>query len=169
MLNGCIRGRLSQMSKLRLGVVMVAAALVTLTMVAGGLPAASRAGGSRAAAVTGTAAVTMAAEVGSAPPAPLVSNYETATGNSLDRDCGWSRPLPGSTTQSFWLFCDTAIDSTPGTLLCAECFIAGSTAAEGPFSAGLVPDTLSELPTPPATLALPDSNEPEHFLANPSA
>jgi hypothetical protein len=157
------------MSKLRLGVVMVAAALVTLTMVAGGLPAASRAAASRAAAVTGTAAVTVAAEVGSAPPAPLVSNYETATGNSLDRDCGWSRPLPGSTTQSFWLFCDTAIDSTPGTLLCAECFVAGSTAAEGPFSAGLVPDTLSELPTPPATPALPDSNEPEHFLANPSA
>ena len=134
------------MIKLRLGVVMVAAALVTLTMVAGGLPAASRAAASRAAAVTGTAAVTVAAEVGSAPPAPLVSNYETATGNSLDRDCGWSRPLPGSTTQSFWLFCDTAIDSTPGTLLCAECFIAGSTAAEGPFSAGLVPDTLSGAP-----------------------
>src|SRR3984957_2578633 len=153
MLNGCIRGRLSQMSKLRLGVVMVAAALVTLTMVAGGLPAASR-----AAAGTGTAAVTAAAEGGSAPPAPLVSDYETATGTSLDRDCGWSRPLPGSTTQSFWLFCDTAIDSTPGTLLCGECFIAGSTAAEGPFSAGLVPDTLSELPAPPATLALPDSN-----------
>lgn len=118
---------------------------------------------------TAAVASAHAGAVGIEPTAPLVSNYETATGNSLDRDCGWSRPLPGSTTQSFWLFCDTAIDSTPGTILCSECFIPGSTAAEGPYSAGLVPDTLSELPTPSATPVLPNSNQPAVFLANPSA
>jgi len=149
----------------RFGVLAATAALVMLTT-AGGAAAAGGPGG-RLLPASRTAAA--AAAVGSQPPAPLVSNYETATGNSLDRDCGWSRPLPGSTTQSFWLFCDTAIDSTPGTLLCGVCFIPGSTAAEGPFSAGLVPETLSELPTPPAAPTLPDSNAPAPFLANPDA
>ena len=84
----------------------VVAALVTLTTAASALAA------------TGPhARLSQAARrAGHQPPAPLVSRYETATGNSLDRDCGWSRPLPGSKTQSFWLFCDTAIDSKAGTL-----------------------------------------------------
>jgi hypothetical protein len=106
---------------------------------------------------------------GSQPPAQLTSNYETATGNSLDRDCGWSRPLPGSSSQSFWLFCDTAIDNPPGTLACPVCFIPGSTAAQGPFTAGLVPNNISELPTPPAAPVLPNSNQPQRLLANPDA
>jgi hypothetical protein len=145
----------------RFGGLVATAALVMLTTASGAVAAGGPGGRLPAA--------SRAAAAGSQPPAPLVSSYETATGNSLDRDCGWSRPLPGSTTQSFWLFCDTAIDSTPGTLLCGECFIAGSTAAEGPYSAGLVPDTLSELPTPPAAPALPDGNAPAQFLANPAA
>lgn len=109
-----------------------------------------------------------AAVADSQPPAPLTSNYETASGNSLDRDCGWSRPLPGSTSQDFWLFCDTAIDNPPGTVACSLCFIPGSTAAEGPFTAGRVP-VISELPTPPGTPAVPNSNSPQHFLTNPDA
>lgn len=105
----------------------------------------------------------------SQPAAPLGSNYETASGNSLDRDCGWSHPVPGNTAEDFWLFCDTAIDNPPGTLACPVCFTPGSTAAEGPFTAGLVPSSLSELPTPPATPTLPNSNQDAPFLANPSA
>jgi hypothetical protein len=157
---------ITRCSARRLSRVAVAAALVTLTTAATALAASGPHGGLSPAARH--PAVT-AQKAGQPPPAPLVSRYETATGNSLDRDCGWSRPLPGSKTQSFWLFCDTAIDSKPGTLLCGECFIAGSTAAEGPFSAGLVPDTLSELPMPPARPKLPDSNKPAHFMTNPTA
>lgn len=142
----------------RLSLVAVVAALVTLATAASALAA----GGPHGRLSPG------GRKAGHRPPAPLVSRYETATGNSLDRDCGWSRPLPGSKTQSFWLFCDTAIDSQPGTLLCKECFIPGSTAAEGPFSAGLVPDTLSELPMPPARPRLPDRNKPAQFMVNPT-
>jgi hypothetical protein len=144
-------------------IVAVTTCLVSPATAAGALAA------SRVPVTSRVPAAGQVSKADSQPPAPLVSNYETASGNTLDRDCGWSRPLPGSTTQDFWLFCDTAIENPPGTLACTTCFIPGSTAAEGPFTAGLVPGSLSELPTPPATPTLPNSNGPSHFLANPSA
>jgi hypothetical protein len=90
---------------------------------------------------------------------------DTATGNNLDRDCGFSAALPSSPGQALWTFCDTAIYSPQGTLIG---FIGGSTAARGPYSPGLVPTGLSELPTPPAPIgALPNQQAPARFLPVP--
>src|SRR6266481_4673025 len=88
-----------------------------------------------------------AARADSAPPAREQSQFETHFGASLGRDCGFSRQLPSGS--SIWVFCDTAIRDWTGKL---TGFIAGSTAAEGPFTAGQVPTTLTEVPTPPSAL-----------------
>ncbi|NVI91409.1 hypothetical protein [Actinomadura sp. BRA 177] len=49
-----------------------------------------------------------APQPGAAPPARVLSRYETAApGNAVDRDCGYSAPLPGRPGRSLWLFCDT--------------------------------------------------------------
>jgi hypothetical protein len=114
------------------------------------------------------AAATMpaAAAADTAPPARVVSNYETATGNVLQRDCGFSRRMPGNSGRSVWFFCDTPIANSGGTVLG---FIPGSTAAVGPFTAGKVPTDLSEIPTPPAPIeTLPSSQAPHQFLPTPT-
>src|SRR4051812_40224094 len=99
-----------------------------------------------------------------APPAKVVSQFETHWGASLARDCGFSRRLPSN--QSLWLFCDTAIYDWTGAL---TGFIGGTTAAEGAFSPGLVPTQLVEVPTPPGALAGRSSFiGPARFLPNPS-
>jgi hypothetical protein len=109
-------------------------------------------------------AVPVVAAADAAPPSRVVSNYETASGNTLERDCGFSRRLPGGRALSIWLFCDTPIVTPSGSVG----FIPGSTAAVGPFTAGQVPTGLSELPTPPApTEALPSSQAPQPFLPTP--
>lgn len=99
------------------------------------------------------------------PPARVVSRYETASGNSVGRDCGYSAPLPSSAGQALWTFCDTAINNPAGAIIG---FIGGSTAAVGSYTAGQVPSTLSELPTPPAAPAVPSTRAPAPFLPSPA-
>lgn len=112
----------------------------------------------------GLAPAVAAADV--APPAHVASTYETASGNVLQRDCGFSRRLPGGSQLSLWLFCDTPIANASGVVLG---FIPGSTAAVGPFHAGQVPTGLSEVPTPPAPLKpLPGNQAPQQFLPTPA-
>ena len=98
-------------------------------------------------------------------PAPVLSNYEK-NGNTIRRDCGYSSPLPGKPGWSLWLFCDTVIASLPGGK--TERLILGTdTAAAGPYRAGHAPSRLSEIPTPPAPLTLPDAGAPQPFLPEP--
>jgi hypothetical protein len=99
-----------------------------------------------------------------APPAKVTSHFENYWAVSLNRDCGFSQPLAGSPGQSFWLFCDTAWTDFNGSH-----FITGSTAAVGPYTAGLVPTGLNELPTPPAAPpAQPYYGGPAQFLPAPT-
>ncbi|WP_033334308.1 hypothetical protein, partial [Actinomadura welshii] len=80
---------------------------------------------------------------GAAPPARVLSRYETAApGNAIDRDCGFSAPLPGRPGRSVWLFCDTVWTGARRGLWL------GATAATGPAIPGRVPTGLTELPTP---------------------
>jgi hypothetical protein len=112
-----------------------------------------------------------AALADSAPPAQVRSDFENTYGASLDRDCGFSTPLPANPAASLWLFCDTAIYGLNKQLQYQQTgFITGSTAAEGPFTAGAVPQGLSELPTPGTPLpAMPNSDGPAQFLFPPRA
>jgi hypothetical protein len=101
-------------------------------------------------------------------PAPSLvrSNYERTTGNVVRRDCGYSSPLPGKPGWSLWLFCDTVVTSAAGRKI--EGLILGrDTAAEGPYQAGRAPGWLSEVPTPPARLALSPATAPQPFLPAP--
>jgi hypothetical protein len=100
-----------------------------------------------------------------APPARVVSRYETASGNTLSRDCGFSAPVPTASGQALWAFCDTAVENPAGTVIG---FIGGSTAAVGPYTAGQVPSGLSELPSPPAAASTPSTRGPALFLPTPT-
>lgn len=101
-----------------------------------------------------------------APPGQVLSNFESYWGAKLVRDCGYSEPVPGSASESVWVFCDTAIYNWAGEF---AGFIPGSTAARGPRTAGMVPTGLSELPTPPAAVpAMPNINGPAIFLPQPT-
>ena len=116
-------------------------------------------------AAAAVAAVPVGASAGVAPPSHVVSNYETTSGNTLQRDCGFSHKLPSNSSLSIWLFCDTTVANSSGTVIG---FIPGSTAAVGPFTAGEVPTDLSEVPregTPIETL--PSSQAPRQFLPTP--
>jgi hypothetical protein len=106
----------------------------------------------------------------SAPPAQVLSNYENTFGSSLSRDCGFSAPLPANTATSLWLFCDTAIYGLNQQLQYQQTgFITGSTAAEGPYTAGAVPQGLSELPSTGTPLPpMPNHNGPAPFLPTPA-
>lgn len=101
---------------------------------------------------------------GAEPPARVVSRYELAApGNAIDRDCGYSVPLPGGARRSLWLFCDSVWKGTrPG-------LVFGVTAATGAAAPGRVPDALTELPPPgrPAGSA-PPGGPPQGLLAAPS-
>ncbi len=100
------------------------------------------------------------------PPAPVRSEFENYWGAGLHRDCGFAQPVPGQSGQAFWLFCDTAVTNLWGE---PAGFIPGSTAARGPFTPGMVPTVLSELPTPPAAVpAMPNHNGPAQFLPTPT-
>ena len=97
----------------------------------------------------------------------VLSNYERDTGNTVRRDCGYSSPLPGKPGWSIWLFCDTEVTSAGGRRV--ERLILGTgTAADGPYQAGRVPAALSEVPTPPAPLAMTGTTAPQPFLPAPS-
>jgi hypothetical protein len=96
------------------------------------------------------------------------SNYERVTGHAVRRDCGYSSPLPGKPGWSIWLFCDTVVSSAGGATI--ERLILGTdTAAEGPDQAGRAPGGLSEVPTPPARLALSPAAAPQPFLPAPDS
>jgi hypothetical protein len=100
----------------------------------------------------------------------VLSNYETSTGNSLARDCGFSQPIPGKPGNSLWLFCDTPTygynSSKQWTLIG---FITGSTAAASPTTPGQVPTSLSELTsTGKALPAFPNQDAPAQFLPTPT-
>lgn len=104
-----------------------------------------------------------------APPAQVLSNYEHSTGADVARDCGYSQPLPADPSSSLWLFCDTDVYAvTQGKWRLSE-IISGSTAAEGPVTAGEVPVDLSELTTPRGRVpAMPSHRGPAQFLPTPS-
>lgn len=103
--------------------------------------------------VLGTAAPS-AADV--PPPASMLSHFETGTpGNSVDRDGGFSAPIPGTNT-SLWLFGDS--------FWTGGGFWFGATAAIGPYTAGQVPTGLTEVPTPPAAMSAPNPRPPAGFL-----
>jgi hypothetical protein len=106
-----------------------------------------------------------------APPAEPLSNYEVATGHSLDRDCGFTVPVLAlyqglPSVEDLWLFCDTIDYNASGTEVGA--ILGTDTAAEAPLVPGEVPQDLSELPTPPARPALPNDNGPQPFLPVPN-
>jgi hypothetical protein len=103
---------------------------------------------------------------GQPPPAPVTSTYETATGNKLGRDCGYSVPRPDRPGHALWFFCDTGLYDAAGKLFG---FIGGTTTATGPYAPGEVPDQLSELPTPPeAAPPGPHDGGPRIFLPVPT-
>jgi hypothetical protein len=111
-------------------------------------------------------AAPVTASADAAPPNHVVSNYETSSGNVLQRDCGFSHPRPNSSGSSIWLFCDTPIANSGGTVLG---FIPGSTAAIGPFTAGQVPTGLSEIPSTGKSIEpLPSNQAPQQFLPTPT-
>jgi hypothetical protein len=105
------------------------------------------------------------------PPASVLSSYESADVR-VDRDCGFSRQI--SETESLWLFCDTASYTRTGgseadPIFGSGAFVPGTTAARSTFLPGLVPDGLSELPTPGAPpMAASADAAPQRFLPNPS-
>lgn len=116
--------------------------------------------------MSGALAFSSPVHADSGPVARVLSNFESYWGASMPRDCGFSRALPGRPGWSLWLFCDTPVNDWTGKL---TSFITGSTAAQGPFTAGRVPGTLSELPTPPAPLpTMPNQNGPAQFLPTPA-
>jgi hypothetical protein len=113
----------------------------------------------------GIAAAAVALPIGAAA-APLgglvESNYER-THHRLNRDCGFSQPLPGRPGLNIWLFCDTVL---PNGLLAT-----GGTAAVGPFTrgSGTAQTDLTEVPSPPAPIGhLPSNRPPEPFLKVPT-
>ena len=97
------------------------------------------------------------------PPARVLSRYETAApGNRIDRDCGFSAPLPTQPGKALWLFCDTVWSGTHRGLWM------GATAASGPYTPGRVPTALTEIPTPPtAPPRGPSTRPPQGLLPTP--
>jgi hypothetical protein len=60
----------------------------------------------------------------------ILSNWETSnSGYSINRDCGYSVPVPNKTGQDLWLFCDS-IPYEGSTF--NEAILGTDTAAEGP-------------------------------------
>ncbi|MEW2359265.1 hypothetical protein [Spirillospora sp. NPDC029432] len=98
-----------------------------------------------------------------APPARLLSRYETAApGNHINRDCGYSAPLPARPGHTLWLFCDSLWSGTHRGLTF------GATAATGPYRPGRVPTGLTELPPPPqAPPENPGDHPPQGMLRTP--
>jgi hypothetical protein len=110
------------------------------------------------------------AQADNPPPDQVLSNFESYFGANIVRDCGYSQPLPADPANSLWLFCDTDVYglSSQGQWQLSD-IIDGSTAAQGPATAGQVPDGISEMPTPGGgSPALPNHDGPAQFLPTPS-
>jgi hypothetical protein len=102
-----------------------------------------------------------------APPSQVLSDFENYWGASLARDCGWSEPLPANPSDSLWVFCDTDVWGLSDDQYQLTQVINGSTAAEGPYTAGEVPTGLSEIPSPgDGAPTLPSDEGPAQFLSN---
>jgi hypothetical protein len=96
----------------------------------------------------------------------ILSNWETSNpGDSIVRDCGYGIPDPTRSGQDIWLFCDSI--PYEGSSF-SEAILGTGTAAEGPYTAGSAPQSLSELPTPPSSATLPNSNGPAPFMPLPT-
>jgi hypothetical protein len=121
-------------------------------------------------AITGCLTMVSACTAPAPSPAPALvrSNYERSTGNAVSRDCGYSSPLPGRSGRSIWLFCDTVVTGASGRNI-QRLILGTDTAAEGPYQAGRAPGWLSEVPTPPAPLALSRTAAPQPFLPAPNS
>ena len=110
------------------------------------------------AAVLALAAVPGVARADTAPPSLVLSRWETAVaGRNINRDGGYSVTVPGS-GHGLWFFGDS---------FWGDSYLLGSTAAVGPAVRGMVPTQLSEIPTPPAAVEVPDAGAPQRFLPVP--
>ncbi len=96
---------------------------------------------------------------------PVLSEYETATGHVIVRDCGYSAPVPGKARQSLWLFCDTVVTTRHGKEIGNPIHGTG-TAAEGSYTTGRAPSALAEVVTPEQ---LPSSPVPSQAIPAPPA
>jgi hypothetical protein len=115
-------------------------------------------------------ASSLSALADSSPPSQVLSNFENEYAANLVRDCGYSQPLPADPSSSLWLFCDTDVYgfNSAGQWALVN-IINGSTAAEGPATAGEVPTDLSELTSPGTGVpAMPNNDGPAQFLPTPS-
>jgi hypothetical protein len=84
------------------------------------------------------------------PPQSVSSTYETSTGRSIVRDCGFSVAVPGKPERSLWLFCDTVMINRHGQDV--GLILGTGTAAEGSYTAGRGPGALTEVPTPASVI-----------------
>jgi len=118
----------------------------------------------------GPSAAAIAAWADNAPPSQVLSDYENHYAANLVRDCGYSQPLPADPSSSLWLFCDTDVYGFNSQQQWQWVnTINGSTAAEGPATAGEVPAGLSEMLTPGTGVpAMPNNDGPAQFLPTPS-
>jgi hypothetical protein len=89
----------------------------------------------------------------------LKSTFEATPGVSVERDCGFSRVLPGDPHQALWVFCDSVVRR-----LGSLDYLLGSSAARGPYDVGRAPTALDEVPTPPR---VQPPAAPEPFLPAP--
>ncbi len=113
-----------------------------------------------------TALCPAAAQADTPPPGQVLSNFENYFAANIVRDCGYSQPLPADPSSSLWLFCDTDVYgfNAQGQWALSN-IISGSTAAEGPATAGQVPTGLSEVPSPGSGApTLPNHDGPAQFL-----
>jgi fibronectin type 3 domain-containing protein len=99
-------------------------------------------------------------------PAPVLSSYENAS-RSLSRDGGLSVALPNG--NDLWIFADTGVldNNSSGQMVVSQ-FITGGTSAEGPYAAGQIPTSLSEVPSPGQPLSLSLTNPPAQFPPAPT-
>jgi len=106
------------------------------------------------------------AEADVPPPSRVLSNYETGQGKILRRDIGMSVPLPpmpgqqATQNRSAWIFGDTALTDSQGNDEPYP-FRPGTFAAITPYTPGLVPTSLSEVPPPPTPFTFPNSGMPQ--------
>ena len=98
-------------------------------------------------------------------PLPLLSKYERSGAFTIAGDVGFSVPLPNG--EDLWIRGDTPVYRPPITnSQVMHSFVLGTSAAEGPYAPGMVPQALAEIPTPSAHFTGADI-VPSRFLKNP--
>ncbi len=102
-------------------------------------------------------------------PALELSQNERVPNRFFARDDGISVPLGNG--NDLWLFGDTPVtvaNSSGYNYTCPICFVTGSTAAEGGYTAGQIPTDLNEVPTPGQPLSLSPTTSPGQFIGAPN-